>query len=130
MSKNEGRLSIQIRKMVDKETEEFTDLAQDVKSKIENAVKLSTGLTDLDELYKSVKDIKVDTSAGYINVNMIDPKGLQHIIKAEHLKCVGTASNTNSPATIERKLGLEFSMNKNLLAALNAIDDQGANPLL
>ena len=128
--KTEGRLSVNIRRMVDKETEEFTDKAIDVKNTIDGAIKIATGLSDLQELYDSVKDIKVDTTAGRLNISMLDPKGLREILKAGHLEAVREANLDASPATIDRKIGLALSKQKALVAALGAIDGEGVSSLL
>ncbi len=128
MSK-EGRLSVSIRNMVDMETEEFIDGAKDVKDKIDAAISLATGVEDLTELYDSVKDVKFDTTAGYINVSMLDPLGAREIIKKGHLNAIRDASSDNSIATIERKIGLTLSRQKDMLAALSTIESTNSNSL-
>ena len=114
-------LSRNIRKMIDKETEEFVEvIVGEIISAIENAIKTSTGKT-LDEIVEEKGDIKVDTPSGRIRPESLDPLSLQAILSRGHKSCIIAANDTNDIGSLDILIGRELAANSDILAALVAL---------
>ena len=114
-------LSRNIRKMVDKETEDYVEeIVGDIVAAIEAAIFTSTGKT-LDEIVEEKGDIKIDTPLGRIRPESLDPLSLQAVLSRGHKTCIVEATNTNNIGSLDILIGRELAENDDVISAMTSL---------